>query len=301
MEFIGKNPNGLNSVSQSVIVLTVDGIDQLSVSTSSLNLNTSLSVRNSITASIISGSQFTGSFSGSFVGDGRGLTNITQIASGSTIVNVTPQGIFANNNTQITGSLNVSSSISSSLFRGDGSGLFNISADAIGDINRLRSGSAVAQISPNQGLQINVNTQISGGLGVTGSQYISQNIVVGGDSRISGNETILGNLAVGGRITATELFTTFITSSVIFASGSTKFGDASNDKHEFTGSLALSGSLNLSGSISIQSGSLPDTDSQVVLVYNNTTGRVGFKFAAASSGTSGTSGTSGSSGSSGSS
>jgi prophage maintenance system killer protein len=45
------------------------------------------------------------------------------------------------------------------------------------------------------------------------------------------------NVEVLGTLTAQEIHTTYVTSSVLFQSGSTKFGNSSDDKHEFTGSL----------------------------------------------------------------
>ena len=86
MAYIGKNPNGLNSLSSSLVSLYV---------------------------------------------------------SGSSIVDFE------------TGSVQIYGSISSSLFEGNGAGLFNISAEGIGDINRLKSGSAELVISPNNGLVTN--------------------------------------------------------------------------------------------------------------------------------------------------
>jgi hypothetical protein len=50
-----------------------------------------------------------------------------------------------------------------------------------------------------------------------------------------------------GKITAQEIHTTYTTSSVLFQSGSSKFGDDSNDKHEFTGSLKVTGSFEVQG------------------------------------------------------
>ena len=52
-----------------------------------------------------------------------------------------------------------------------------------------------------------------------------------------------------GKITAQEVHTTFTTSSVLFQSGSSKFGNSSDDKHDFTGSLNATGSLTVNGKI----------------------------------------------------
>ena len=54
-----------------------------------------------------------------------------------------------------------------------------------------------------------------------------------------GDKTVTGNLTVTGKITAEEFHTEFVSSSIIFSSGSTKFGDDASDFHDFTGSLRL--------------------------------------------------------------
>jgi hypothetical protein len=70
-----------------------------------------------------------------------------------------------------------------------------------------------------------------GALKVTGSFY---NV---------GDATIDGNLTVTGTVTAQEMRTEFNNASVVFDSGSTKFGDTSDDQHSFTGSLEVEGSI----------------------------------------------------------
>ena len=172
MEFNGKSPNGLNQTSVNSVSLFVSGASILNASSESVN------VVGNFTASKIQTDEI----------DSFG-TNPLQIKA----------------NTQISGSANISSSVSASLFIGDGGGLFNISATALGDLDRLKSGSATAIISPNKGLVVNTD------------------------------------LTVAGKINTTELFATYISSSIIYASGSNKFGDAQNDKQEFTGSVGITG------------------------------------------------------------
>jgi len=60
--------------------------------------------------------------------------------------------------------------------------------------------------------------------------------------------TMTGSLIVTGYIEAQELRTTYISSSILYRSGSTKFGDELTDTHAFTGSLLLSGSVSAIGS-----------------------------------------------------
>jgi len=52
-----------------------------------------------------------------------------------------------------------------------------------------------------------------------------------------------GNMIVTGRITAEEFHTEFISSSIIYQSGSTQFGNSLDDTHQFTGSLSVNGSI----------------------------------------------------------
>lgn len=56
-------------------------------------------------------------------------------------------------------------------------------------------------------------------------------------------DTLDGDLTVTGRITAQEFTTEYITSSVIFESGSTKFGDSADDTHIFTGDVTVSNTI----------------------------------------------------------
>ncbi len=60
--------------------------------------------------------------------------------------------------------------------------------------------------------------------------------------------TMTGSLVVTGFIETQELRTTYISSSILYRSGSTKFGDELTDTHSFTGSLSVSGSISVPGS-----------------------------------------------------
>jgi hypothetical protein len=64
---------------------------------------------------------------------------------------------------------------------------------------------------------------------------------------INGNLTVTGNQVISGRLTVNELVAQYETASIIFSSGSNKFGDELTDKQEFTGSLDLVGNFILNG------------------------------------------------------
>ncbi len=67
--------------------------------------------------------------------------------------------------------------------------------------------------------------------------------------------TFMNNLVVEGTGSFGTLHTIYETSSIIYSSGSTKFGDTLDDTHIFTGSVDITGSFELTGSLNI-SGSL---------------------------------------------
>jgi len=60
-------------------------------------------------------------------------------------------------------------------------------------------------------------------------------------------DTLTGDLTVTGTLTAQEFHTEFVSASILFDSGSTKFGDTQDDVHNFTGSLKTTGSMNITG------------------------------------------------------
>jgi hypothetical protein len=93
------------------------------------------------------------------------------------------------------------------------------------------------------------NTIVSASTINVGTLGVGGNTTIAGTLGVGGNSTIGGNLAVAGRITAEEFYTEITTASVIYASGSTKFGDDTGDKHEFTGSINVSGSVIYNGVI----------------------------------------------------
>src|SRR6056300_1065439 len=57
----------------------------------------------------------------------------------------------------------------------------------------------------------------------------------------TGSLNLSGDLVVDGAVTAREFKTEFVSASIIYRSGSTKFGDTADDTHSFTGSLEASG------------------------------------------------------------
>ena len=90
----------------------------------------------------------------------------------------------------------------------------------------------------------------------------SSSYLVNSDTGSLGTTTINSTLFVqdgittSGSITAREFKTEFVSSSIIYASGSNQFGDTGDDVHEFSGSLKIGNLTFSTSSIGIQS----DTD-----------------------------------------
>jgi hypothetical protein len=83
-----------------------------------------------------------------------------------------------------------------------------------------------------------IDTQYSTGAGtfkITGNDQASTFLQI--DNQ--GDVTIYNDLNVDGIITAREFHTTFISASIIYQSGSTQFGNSSDDTHIFTGNVAI--------------------------------------------------------------
>jgi len=156
----------------------------------------------------------TGSFTGSFIGSGAGLYNISasgiiglnlsQISSGSVSASISPQnGLQVNTNvtaTSFTGS-----------FSGSGENLYNIPASGITGLNlsQISSGSVSASISPDSGVQINTNvtaTSFTGSLFGTASYAQTASVApnylpltggtIAGSLIVQNNLTVLGSASI---------------------------------------------------------------------------------------------------------
>ena len=97
-----------------------------------------------------------------------------------------------------------------------------------------------------------------------------------GSYATTGSNTFNGNLTVTGYIDAQELRTTYISSSILYRSGSTKFGDELTDTHAFTGSLLVSGSISIPGSNLISGSAQVDVMSTTNIARLATTGSNSF-------------------------
>ena len=97
------------------------------------------------------------------------------------------------------------------------------------------------QVTASNSIQIGDSSTIYTETGISGS------IDITGSFETTGDLTVQGDTTIAGTLTANEFHTTFTSASIIFASGSTQFGDTIDDTHEFTGSMDVTGSFKLNG------------------------------------------------------
>tara|TARA_B100000902_G_scaffold276389_1_gene262154 strand:+ start:794 stop:2479 length:1686 start_codon:yes stop_codon:yes gene_type:complete len=90
--------------------------------------------------------------------------------------------------------------------------------------------------------QVSSNSLVFGNPTTYSYTGISGSVNITGSLTTSGNVTVNGDMTVLGTLTAQELKTTFVSSSIIYESGSTQFGDTIDDIHNRTGSLNVTGS-----------------------------------------------------------
>jgi hypothetical protein len=99
---------------------------------------------------------------------------------------------------------------------------------------------------------VTTNSTITGsirleGTGSFGSLKVNDTLTVNhGISVISGSLGITSDLTVLGQINAKQFNISVISSSILFESGSSKFGNTSDDIHSFTGSVEITGSITAS-------------------------------------------------------
>ena len=72
---------------------------------------------------------------------------------------------------------------------------------------------------------------------------ITGDVVISGSLTTTSDLSVAGNASISGTLTAQEFHTEVVSGSIMFTSGSTKFGDSVDDTHHFTGSILTSGSF----------------------------------------------------------
>ena len=197
--------------------------------TGSLNVTGSVEFDKNISGSITS----TGSFS-RLVGDTISVSN-TIFASGSEVqILMDATGSYA--------------SASTAYLMESQTGSFSTGSDVQGILDTYVRQSESSSYASGSDLQI-ILAESSSYVVSTNTGSFLQNSATASFATLH----VEGNISTSGSVTAQEFHTEVVSSSVIFESGSTKFGDTIDDKHDITGSLFVSGNItfdtNLTGSI----------------------------------------------------
>ena len=116
----------------------------------------------------------------------------------------------------------------------------------------LTAASIVGSISASNGI-VSGSSQVISILSSLNSFSSSLNSKTGsyattGSNTFVGNQTFNNNVTILGEVNARQFNISVISSSVLFESGSSKFGNTSDDTHQFTGSVQVTGSLYVNGS-----------------------------------------------------
>ena len=240
----------------------------------------SVLVSSSIIVNDITASQsISGSFTGSFFGDGTNLFNLpeaTKLATGSVTASVTPQFGFRvlsiDNGSEFTGSVSISGSLrvdatsgsfileSSSVYYGEGKYLREIPRSALTEdaliSTEIKSGSVTASVAPNFGFRVE---SVASGSRITGSEFVTGSMIItatsgalilGSSSAYYGEGTYLRNIPRNA-LTEDALISVEIKSGSVTASVSPNFGFVVTS---VTSGSKFSGSLFVSGNIQLQNG-----------------------------------------------
>jgi hypothetical protein len=169
--------------------------------------------------------------------------------STDTIQEVVTTNVLNTGSVTITGTLSAGSivgSISAS------NGVVSGSSQVIGILSSLNS--YTASYATTGSNQFTSDQNITGSLRATltgsfGSLKVNDTLTINhGEAIISGSVLVTSDLTILGAVNARQFNISIISSSVLFESGSSKFGNTSDDTHQFTGSVQVTGSLYVNGS-----------------------------------------------------
>ena len=99
---------------------------------------------------------------------------------------------------------------------------------------------------------VTTDSQTTGSISLTGSGSfaslkVNNTLTVNhGESIISGSALVTNDLTVLGAVNARQFNISIISSSVLFESGSSNFGNSADDIHSFTGSVQIEGAITAS-------------------------------------------------------
>jgi len=158
---------------------------------------------------------------------------------------VARKGLISLDDTEITGSLSITENIIAA---------GTIQAAFAGSTSTAISG-AFTDVSSSLSGRITSNEVSVSSLNSNTSSYALKTDITGSFTDVSASitserlknttDTLDGDLTVTGTITAQEFHTELVSASIIYESGSTQFGNSSDDTHSFTGTLTNTGNVGI--------------------------------------------------------
>ena len=200
---------------------------------------------------------FTGSFTGEITGDtilniDRSITingGINTYIVGDTFIiggdNITVINTDVSYITNLTASNAFFHSMTASSATGNFSGSFTGSFDGDARLTGSFTGSFAGNLIGTASYGVDNDWYLQGGTAdptIDGDIYHTGKVGVGdfSSANITHTLTVLGDISASGTIYGKEFHTQYVSSSIIYMSGSTKFGDTADDRADFTGSIQLS-------------------------------------------------------------
>jgi hypothetical protein len=166
--------------------------------------------------------------------------------STDTIQEVVTKNVINTGSVTITGTLTAGSIVGSiSASNGIVSGSSQIT---------LSSGIGYSKLATTGSNQFTSDQNITGSLRATltgsfGSLKVNDTLTINhGETIISGSALVTSDLTILGAVNARQFNIGIISSSILYTSGSNKFGDTGDDTHQFTGSVQVTGSFYVNGS-----------------------------------------------------
>jgi hypothetical protein len=184
--------------------------------------------------------------------EGSVISSSAQIASDISGSITVASSSFSTRATQATASISAATSSISALKTDSGS--FSTRAtQATASIAALKTDSGSFSTRATQATaSISFATSSISALKTDSGSFSSRTTTLEGSGTIQGVGTTdsptFADLTATGTVTAQEFHTEFVSSSILYTSGSTRFGNSSDDIHQFTGSVHLTNSGSVSGS-----------------------------------------------------
>lgn len=142
--------------------------------------------------------------------------------------------VLANNKLELSGNEIV---LSGAVTLQDSMTLTNVSASAL-----TASSALVGTLQATSAISASQLTASSGRVDTLNVLTLEALTNISASNLTASNALVSGDLVITGKLTAAEYHTQVVSASIIYQSGSTKFGDSSDDTHQFTGSVLVTGS-----------------------------------------------------------